>query len=40
MTTQEIYAITPNQSGWRKLPSGVVVKLGYGVKLGNGVKLG
>ena len=52
MTVQEIYAITPNQSGWRKLPSGVVVKLGndvelgndvtlgYGVELGNGVKLG
>ena len=40
MTAQEIYAITPDERGWRKLPSGVFVKLGDGVKLGNGVTLG
>jgi hypothetical protein len=39
-TAKEIYAITPDENGWRKLPSGVFVTLGNGVKLGNDVKLG
>ena len=46
MTVEEIYALPVNQYGWRVLPTGNYVKLGYdvtlgdGVKLGNGVKLG
>ena len=40
MTTEEIYAIALNKGGWRVLPSGDGVKLGYGVKLGDGVTLG
>ena len=40
MTAQEIYNIVPDKNGWRKLPSGVFVKLGDDVKLGCYVKLG
>ena len=40
MTVQEMYDIVPDKGGWRRLPSGVFVKLGYNVTLGNRVKLG
>ncbi len=40
MNTQEIYAIAPDKYGWRKLQSGIFVKLGDGVKLGDDVTLG
>lgn len=40
MTAQEIYNIVPDKNGWRKLPSGVFVKLGNGVELGDRVTLG
>jgi len=40
MTIEEIYALPVNQYGWRVLPTGNYVTLGYDVKLGNGVKLG
>ena len=33
MTVEEIYAIPPDGGGWRLLPSGDGVKLGYGVTL-------
>ena len=35
----ELYAIIPDENGWRKTSSGLYVKLGYGVKLGNYVTL-
>ena len=40
MTTEEIYAIKPDEFGWRTLPTGNEVALGHGVTLGYGVKLG
>ena len=40
MKTEEIYAIVADESGWRKLPNGSRVTLGYYVTLGDGVKLG
>ena len=40
MKVEEIYAITPDSNGWRKLPSGVYVTLGNYVKLGDNVTLG
>ena len=40
ITAQEIYATTPDNKGWRKLPSGIYVKLGDYVKLDDYVKLG
>jgi acyl-[acyl carrier protein]--UDP-N-acetylglucosamine O-acyltransferase len=40
MTTQEIYAIKPDENGWRVLPNGNYVKLGNYVTLGDGVTLG
>jgi UDP-3-O-[3-hydroxymyristoyl] glucosamine N-acyltransferase len=40
MTTQEIYAIQPDDFGWRKLPTGNFVHLGNDVHLGTGVILG
>lgn len=30
MTVEEIYAITPDDNGWRRLPSGIYVTLGNG----------
>ena len=40
MTTQEIYAILPDEYGWRKLPNGNDVHLENNVKLGKNVTLG
>ena len=40
MTVQEMYDIVPDKGGWRRLPSGVFVKLGYNVRRGDNVKLG
>jgi NDP-sugar pyrophosphorylase family protein len=40
MKIEEIYAITPDSQGWRKLPSGAYVKLGNDVTVGNNVTLG
>ena len=40
MKIEEIYAIKPNDKGWRVLPNGDGVTLGNGVTLGDGVRLG
>ncbi len=39
MTAEKIYAIKPNEFGWRVLPNLDCVKLGKNVRLGNDVKL-
>ena len=40
MTVQEMYDIVPDKGGWRRLPSGVFVRLGDYVRLGDNVTLG
>ena len=40
MKAEEIYAITPDENGWRKLPNGNYVILGNDVRLGDYVSLG
>ena len=40
MTVKEIYAIQPDNNGWRVLPNGNQVFLGNGVTLGDFVTLG
>ncbi len=40
MTTTELYAIPPDEYGWRRLPNGTSIKLGTGVTIGSQVTLG
>ena len=40
MTDEEIYAIKPDEDGWRVLPNGYKVKIGDSVSIGNGANIG
>ena len=40
MTDEEIYAIKPDEDGWRVLPNGYKVKIGDSVSIGDGANIG